>query len=48
MQDSGAGGFGVHSRVHPRGHDELGDEHLDDFAKLITGLSADGSIDPIR
>jgi hypothetical protein len=40
--------FAVHSRLHPPGHDELGDEQLDDFAQLVAGLAADGGHAAVR
>jgi hypothetical protein len=36
----------VHSRLHLPGHDELGDEHLDDFAEPITSTRWCAAADP--
>jgi hypothetical protein len=42
VHDSFEDGFAVPLRLHPPGHEELGDEHLDDCAVLVASLAADG------
>ena len=38
----------MRSPLHPPRHDKPGDEHLDDFAELVAGLTADGDHAAVR